>query len=748
MVKDCTVAAVRDFFLTGHLLRRFNATAITLIPKVTGADQLTQFRPVACCTTVYKVIIRIISKRLKLFIEKAVQGNQVGFIKGRLLCENVLLASELVDNFQAEGVTTRGCLQVDITKAYDNVNWEFLINILKALDLPADFINWIWICISTPSYSIAFNGELIGYFQGMKGIRQGDPMSSHLFVLVMDILAKSLDLGAVNGLFTLHPKCLAPMITHLSFADDVLIFCDGSASSIDGILNILDEFKQGSGLGINRSKTALLLDGGNFERSRLLAADFGINHGSLPVRYLGVPLMAQKMRRHDFQPLLDKINSRFTSWTARHLSFAGRLQLLKSVIYSTINFWASIFILPNQCLLKLEQMCNAFLWTGAPNSARGAKISWDIVCSAKENGGLGLKRLSSWNTVLALKLIWLLFTAAGSLWVSWVRLNLIGSRNFWNLNPYYSGSWIWRKLCKLRSIARPFIICEVGSGITASFWHDNWIGHGPLIDLTGLNGPQLAGLPSNAVVRDALRDCDWWISSSRSRNPVIVLLKNTLPAAGNLIDCQHDDSYLWKIDHHAPSCKFSTANTWQALNTFTIAVPWHRAVWFKDHIPKQAFICWVVTWNRLHTRDRLRNWGLSIHSVCVLCNDLDESRDHMFFACRYSSEIWGFFTAAARLTPPSQFMNCLLWLLSASRDSNLSLILKFLFQASVYFIWKERNLRIHSGIARSPHVNIKEIQLIIRARLDPLSRSQRCLQPGSSLLCTWFDLFQRISSSL
>jgi len=119
-------------------------------------------------------------------------------------------------------------------------------------------------------------------------------MSSHLFVLIMDILAKSLDKGALTNRFQLHPKCLVPMFTHLSFADDVLVFFDGSDSSLEGILCILDEFKQGSGLGINRHKTSLLLDEANFERTRELAARFGIDHGSLPVRYLGLPLMAQK----------------------------------------------------------------------------------------------------------------------------------------------------------------------------------------------------------------------------------------------------------------------------------------------------------------------------------------------------------------------------------------------------------------------------------------------------------------------
>lgn len=370
--------------------------------------------------------------------------------------------------------------------------------------------------------------------------------------------------------------------------------------------------------------------------------------------------MAQKMRRQDYQPLLDKLNDRFTSWTAKHLSFAGRLQLLKSVIFSTINFWTSIFLLPNQCLLKMEQLCNAFLWKGAPNTARGAKIAWDIVCSSKESGGLGLRRLTSWNKVLALKLIWLLFSAAGSLWASWIRLNLIGNRNFWELNPASSGSWIWRKLCKLRPLARPFIVCEVGAGITAKFWHDNWTGLGPLIDVTGPRGPQIVGMPIDVVVRDALRGKDWWLSSSRSRNPVILLLRSALPCPGSVFESQQDDTYLWKSDQQAPTNRFSAAGTWLALNPPAPPVPWSKSVWFKGRIPKHAFIAWVVSWNRLHTRDRLRSWGLNIPSICLLCSNQDETRDHLFFECTYSLAIWSFFTSKTYLTPPGQYMDCLI----------------------------------------------------------------------------------------
>lgn len=119
------VAAVSEFFTSSQLLRQVNTTAIALIPKQIGAERLSDFRPVSCCNALYKVISRIIASRLIWFLDDAVQSNQVGFVSGRLLCENVLLASELVAGFHKEGTTTRGCLQIDLMKAYDNLDLAF-----------------------------------------------------------------------------------------------------------------------------------------------------------------------------------------------------------------------------------------------------------------------------------------------------------------------------------------------------------------------------------------------------------------------------------------------------------------------------------------------------------------------------------------------------------------------------------------------------------------------------------------------
>ncbi|CAA0382872.1 unnamed protein product [Arabidopsis thaliana] len=644
-----TISVVKEFFISGHLPRRFNSTAITLIPKVTGADKLSQFRPVSCCTTIYKVIARLLKKRLQLFISDVVQTNQVGFVKGRMLCENVLLASELVADFHVAGAVSRGCLQIDLTKAYDSLNWQFLFNILQAIELPPQFISWIKECVSSTSFSIAFNGELIGFFQGRKGLRQGDPNSSLLFVLAMDVLSKKLDRGAINQSFIPHPMCDAPLVTHLSFADDILIFFDGSESSLCGILDSLDEFKAASGLGLNKEKSALFIDGGNFVLAHDISVRVGLQHGSFHVRYLRVPLTSKKLKKQDYQPLLDRLAKRFNSWSVKKLSYAGRLQLIQSVIYSTITFWASIFLLPNQCLEEIEQMCNGYLWRGAPNSARGAKISWNSICTPKQSGGLGLR-----------------------------RRNFIGSHCFWDLNPYASGSWIWRNLC-------------------------------PFIDILGENGPRVTGLPSDATVADAIRDGRWWISSSRSRNPMILLLSQCLPSPDIVSNLGGDDKFLWKIGDGVPSSTFSTSQTWNHLNPPTAIVDWYEAVWFKGRIPKHAFITWLATRQRLNTRDRLISWGLHVPSLCLLCNSHDESIQHIFFDCSFSNEVWVFFTSRARVIPPFLFEDVVRWLKVPSGNKNVSLILKLAFQASIYAIWKERNARLHISSSRPPASIISEI---------------------------------------
>ncbi|CAA7058378.1 unnamed protein product [Microthlaspi erraticum] len=630
------LAAVREFFTGSFMLRQVNTTVISLIPKIAGAETLQNFRPISLCNTVYKVISRILSLRLKRLIPEVVQRNQVGFVQGRLLCENVLLASELVRDFNKDGVISRGCLQIDISKAYDNVDWRFIITILEALELPEVFIKWIFLCIFTPYYYISVNGELAGFFKGMKGLRQGDPISSSLFVLSMDILSKLLDKAVLNGSFRPHPLCFDPLITHLSFADDVLIFFDGSEDSLRGILHVLKDFEGTSGLALSLRKSCLFLVGNKPVLTQQLASLFGLVHGSLPVRYLVLPLMPHKLRPQDYQPLIDKVRSRICSWTARQLSFAGRLQLIQSVIYSTINFWSAAFPLPKRCFSLLEKMCNAFLWNGAPDSARGARVSWESVCSPKSSGGLGLRRLEDMNQVFGLKLIWMIFASNGSLWVAWVQKYVLRGRLFWCPSLHVTGSWIWKHLLNLRDVARSHLFIKVNSGNTALFWHDNWSDLGPLIDITGVNGLRVTGIQRMATVSEACCGSTWSISGGR--HPILRLLRDCLPPSVPASLNSNKDVFLWRNSPLDSPGEFSSSKTWDFLHPAGPSVTWTKSVWFKQRIPKHAFIMWIVMRDRLLTRDRLKSWGLSVPDSCLLCDSHPETKVHLLGDCVYSKE--------------------------------------------------------------------------------------------------------------
>lgn len=230
-------------------------TTITLIPKQPEACKLGDYRPISCCNLTYKIISKIIANRMKPLLQDCISPNQATFLKGRSLGENVLLASELIRNYQKVACPKSCMLKVDIRKAFDTVCWDFVLKILEAQNFPPLFCTWVKECISSPRYSISINGELAGFFPGKKGLRQGGPISPYLFIMVMEVLSKLLQIAANQGKFRLHPNCSSPQVTHLLFADDLLVFSDGARHSLFGIAEVLLHFKSLSGLDVNPTKS-------------------------------------------------------------------------------------------------------------------------------------------------------------------------------------------------------------------------------------------------------------------------------------------------------------------------------------------------------------------------------------------------------------------------------------------------------------------------------------------------------------
>lgn len=191
--------AVKSFFRFGFLPKGINSTILALIPKKNNAQTMKDFRPISCCHVLYKVISKIVANRLKRVLPEFIAPNQSAFIKDRLLMENLLLASELVKDYHKERVSSRCAMKIDISKAFDSVQWSFLLNVLAAINIPDKFIHWIRLCISSASFSVQINGELAGFFNSDRGLRQGCSLSPYLFVICMDVLSRMLNKAAANG---------------------------------------------------------------------------------------------------------------------------------------------------------------------------------------------------------------------------------------------------------------------------------------------------------------------------------------------------------------------------------------------------------------------------------------------------------------------------------------------------------------------------------------------------------------------
>ncbi|KAG7582900.1 Reverse transcriptase domain [Arabidopsis suecica] len=583
-----------------------------------------------------------------------------------------------------------------------------------------------------PSFSISINGRSDGFFKSKRGLRQGDPLSPYLFVLAMEVFSKLMNSRFDSGYISYHPKTEDLKISHLMFADDVMIFFDGSSSSLHGIYEVLDDFAGWSGLQLKREKTLLFHAGLSPNETREISA-YGFPEGALPVRYLGLPLMSRKLKISEYSPLLDKIKKKFSAWAVKTLSFAGRAQLISSVIYGTINFWISTFSLPKACLRSLESLYSRFLWSGNIENHSKAKVAWSSVCLPKSEGGLGFRRLSVLNNTLCLRLIWLLFSGSGSLWVAWHKHHQkLSQASFWSIKAKNSDSWLWKNLLKLRHLAIQFIKVEPGNGKASWFWHDNWTPLGSLIDLFGDNGPRNLRIPISAKVADACNEFGWVMAPPRSDNAEalqIFLSSSTLPTSSS-----EEDKFVWEIDGNSGN-GFSSSKTWNKLRPRDTEKSWASLIWFKGCTPKHAFTMWVTNLDRLPTMSRLASWGVQVATTCSLCSGFDETRDHLFINCAYTQVLWDKILLRIRMQMQTRFRD---WshLLEWTKEQNCtspSTLRLIILHTLVYSVWRQRNNLIHNHIVIPPLSIFRDID---RQIINTIT-AKRHLKNFKPLMALW-----------
>ncbi|GJV05733.1 RNA-directed DNA polymerase, eukaryota [Tanacetum coccineum] len=458
-----------------------NSSFIALIPKTQGAKLVKDFRPISLIGSLYKIITKLLANRLVIVIGDLVNDVQSAFIANRQILDGPFILNELIHWCKAKKKKTM-IFKVDFEKAFDSVRWDFLEDVLKKFGFGSRWCDWIISCLKSSKGSVLVNGSPTSEFQFFKGLKQGDPLSPFLFILVMESLHLSFQNVVNAGLFKGVVLDNSLQLSHLFYADDVIFIGQWCTSNITTIIRVLECFFRASGLRINLHKSKLM--GVAVENSLVNSAanNIGCMTLSLPFSYLGVNVGGHMSRIASWDVVINKVLSRLSKWKMKVLSVGGRLTLLKSVLGSTPIYYMSLFKAPVQVINKLEAIRSHF-FNGVEHSVRKMMlVKWDNVLASKEKGGLGVSSFYALNRALIFKLVWRFHTQGNSIWSRVIKA-LHGEEG--NLgcptNAKFPSNWS-DIICTLPTLYNKGVDLlgsikkKVGNGDNTMFWEELWKG--------------------------------------------------------------------------------------------------------------------------------------------------------------------------------------------------------------------------------------------------------------------------------
>ncbi|KAJ9549508.1 hypothetical protein OSB04_022051 [Centaurea solstitialis] len=437
------VDAVNHFGNSKKLDKCANSSFLSLIPKIRDPIYLLDYRPISLIGCLYKIIAKVLSNRLKEVISSVIGVEQTAFLKNRSILDGPLIINETI-SWIKRSKKKAFILKVDFQKAFDTLNWNYLDMVMGQMNFGSTWRAWIHSCLDSSRVSVLVNGSPSHEFSMFRGIRQGDPLAPFLFLIAAEglnvALLEAIDGNVFQGINLPHG---GPIISHLQYADDAIFIGNWSEDNALNLLSLLRCFYMSSGLMVNLSKTVLMGVGVNSDEVVNLANLLNCSSGSLPFNYLGLPVGASMNKCSHWQPILDKFQSKLSSWKASLLSCGGRITLCKSVLGALGVYYFSLYKAPIKVINTLESFRCHFFWGGDKEKKKICWMSWKDVISPMEFGGLGVGSLRSLNLALLAKWWWRLKTDRAALWNK-VIFSLHGYKRSSPADPLLSkksGAW-------------------------------------------------------------------------------------------------------------------------------------------------------------------------------------------------------------------------------------------------------------------------------------------------------------------
>lgn len=353
---------------------------ITLIPKKDDPKELKNWRPISLLNNDYKILSRILAERLRTSMENIITDTQTCAVPGRTINQNLTFVRDLLIK-TSKAKTSITLLSIDFEKAFDNVDRNYLFEILKKFGYPQKFINLLKTLYEDTTSQIKINGELTGKINIENGLRQGCPLSLPLFVIYAETLQKFIQNSKITGL---RFKEREENIKCIQYADDTLILLNLN-DSIDDAIKILTEYGEATGLKINKNKTKALHTGEIPPTTENKIQWANRRH---PLNVLGIKFTTDYHATQyiNWEEIMEKIENRRHELIMRNLSLKGRSMMINTLLTSKMTYISTILPMPKEQLKRFESIIFPLLW----NHKKPEPIKRDTLYLPINEGGLGL----------------------------------------------------------------------------------------------------------------------------------------------------------------------------------------------------------------------------------------------------------------------------------------------------------------------------------------------------------------------
>lgn len=393
LLKKPLLDCLNEGYNNGYLSTSQQQAVITLLDKGKDRLLLKNWRPISLLNVDYKIGTKALAERLKKQLPNIINENQVGYVQGRKIIDNIRTIEDIYHYTNTKKMS--GILiNIDFEKAFDSVDWEFLKLTLIKFNFGQSFINWVEAIYRNAKSCVINNGNTTEYFKVSRGVRQGDPLSPYLFLLVVEVLSSVIRQNKkIKGIIIGGKE-----IKILQYADDTSGLLADETSGRE-FLKTVQIFGAYSGLILNKDKTEAAWLGAEKNNK---SCPFGISWPKEPLRVLGVFVSYDINKNEDlnFNARLKKCRNILNQWKARNLTLFGKAQVIKTFIISQFLYTTSAIHMPEKFIKELEDLMFDFIWSG-----RKPKLKRSLIKQTLLNGGLGVPDIK--HMIMTNRINWL-----------------------------------------------------------------------------------------------------------------------------------------------------------------------------------------------------------------------------------------------------------------------------------------------------------------------------------------------------